>query len=393
MRAALRFLACLALARALPPTLVPCPARDCLAPDVALDDAGVLHVAYGTSTKQALYQRSRDGGRTWDAPRALNGPENVTTTMGERGPKLSVPAGVGGAQVYVLWADLWFPGARVFARLAASRDGGASFGAPVAASDVWGIDGATVAADGAGGVLVAWHWGNATTPRPPNATQATWLMTAASRDFGATFAPSARAAFAPGAGPAAPVACSMCAMRARAAGRAGAFELAFRSAVDDVREHWVAELAPGAAQWSAVRVPNASWYYPACPMNGPELVLPAPGAGDAPVVAFMSGAANAVFWSALRGGALSAPVGTPPGAGAGRDERYPTAVAAGGRVLMVWQVGPMAVEGTASVRWAVYDAATGAFSGDAGVVGTTFAGTKATAWASGGEFFIMWSAA
>jgi hypothetical protein len=49
----------------------------------------------------------------------------------------------------------------------------------------------------------------------------------------------------------------------------------------------------------------------------------------------------------------------------------------------------MAVAGTAVVHWALYDARSGAFTGDAGVVGTSFAGTKATAWARGADFFIM----
>ena len=59
---------------------------------------------------------------------------------------------------------------------------------------------------------------------------------------------------------------------------------------------------------------------------------------------------------------------------------------------MVWQVGPMAVEGTAEVHWALY-AGNGTFGGAAGVLGTSSAGTKATAWlGAGGEFYVMTTA-
>ena len=381
--AAVAFILC-ASALGSPPTVVPCPGVDCLVPDVALDDAGVLHCVYGTSTKQALYQQSQDNGATWSRAYTLNDARNVTTTMGERGPKLAVAGGA----VYVIWMDLWYPSARTYARLAVSRDGGKTFSAPVAASDDYGIDGVTVAADSAGGVLVAWHWADAT-DHPVNATSAAWLVTRASNDGGVTWAPSARAAFAPG-GLTAPVACSMCAMRLRARGAPGSFALAFRSAVDNVREHWIvnATLSSGAA-WAAERTAD-SWALDSCPMNGPELSGAADG-GDSEVIAFMSGDANRVFWSSVRGDAVGPPVGTPAGAAAS-NERYPTAVALSGAVLMVWNVGPMAVSGTAVVHWALYDAATGAIT-ESGSLGTSFAGTKATVWARQGKgFFVMTTA-
>ncbi len=131
-----------------PPRVVPCPARDCLVPDVAVDAAGAVHLVYGTSQKQAFYQRSVDDGATWSAPLRLNDAQNVTTTMGERGPKLSVPSP---NIVYVVWLDLWFPGAQTFARMVCSTDGGATFNAPVAISEHWGIDGVTLAANAQGG--------------------------------------------------------------------------------------------------------------------------------------------------------------------------------------------------------------------------------------------------
>lgn len=51
----------------------------------------------------------------------------------------------------------------------------------------------------------------------------------------------------------------------------------------------------------------------------------------------------------------------------------------------------MAVSGTAQVNWALYDN-DGTFTGQQGALGTSFAGTKATAWARGDALFVMTTA-
>jgi len=69
------------------------------------------------------------------------------------------------------------------------------------------------------------------------------------------------------------------------------------------------------------------------------------------------------------------------------DEIYPAVVAnRKGDVLLVWQVGPMAVKGTATVKWARYDR-DGKATGETGVVGKSFAGTKATAFVGNDDNF------
>ena len=79
-------------------------------------------------------------------------------------------------------------------------------------------------------------------------------------------------------------------------------------------------------------------------------------------------------------------VGTPASE---EDEIYPSAVAnRQGDVLLVWQVGPMAVEGTATVKWARYDK-DGKPTGEAGMVGKSFAGTKATAFVGNDDNFYI----
>ena len=385
---------CLRLCAGAAPAKVPCPGRDCLVPDLVLDvTTNTLHCVYGTSTKEARYQQSQDGGATWSPALVLSDARGVTTTMGERGPKLSVPPGAGGQLVYVLWPDLWSPGVQTHARLVVSRNGGLNFSAPQQASDRFGIDGATMAGDAAGGVLVAYHWLNASFPRPPNASEATWLLARSSRDFGATWSAESLVATT-----ATSVACSMCQMRARSTGVAGAFELAFRSAANSVREPYLLQATLDVtATWQAQRIPGPGWYLESCPMNGPELELSS-GAFSS-LVAFMSTDANQVFWSGRSAatGEFTPPVGTPPGSssGGGGNERYPTALYSPQlkQVLMVWNVGPMAVSGTAEVQWATYGE-DGTPTGEAGSLGTSFAGTKATAWVdAAGRFSVMTTAA
>ena len=230
-------------------------------------------------------------------------------------------------------------------------------------------------------------------PKPANASEATWLFVAASLDAGATWTTAANGSrvalpAARGGG----VACSMCGMRVRALG-GGRFALALRTAGGNVRDHQlvVGAAADGFATATAARVPvDAPWSIAACPMNGPELTLI--GGGPAAVVAYMSSDANRVYWALYSGTAFATgPVPTPLG---DTNARYPTAVAtaAGDYVLLTWQVGPMAVSGTAVVKYALYSAA-GTVIGSTVTVGTTFAGTKATCWLGpDGNFHVMTSA-
>ena len=363
--------------------------RDCLVPDVHLDSNGKLHAVWGTSDKQAYYAFSADGaGAAWSRPLRLNGPQNVTTTMGERGPKLS--GSPDGMTLAVFYADLWFPGAVTYPRFALSRDGGASWSAPALAASRPAVDGLSGAVDASGALLIAFHSMDAGAPAPANASEATWLFVAASTDFGASWTTAAG-----GSRVALPVAngggaaCSMCNTRVRALG-GGRFTLALRSAGGNVRDHQLVTgaAADGFASAAAARAPVAApWVYPACPMNGPELFLS--GGGPAATLAYMSTDANAVFWVGWSGSAwTTAAVPTPRG---DANARYPSAVEnAAGDVLLAWQVGPMAVAGTATVKYALYSA-TGVPQAAETVVGTTFAGTKATAWARGNDFFLMTS--
>ena len=349
-----------------------------LTPDALFDAArGRLHVVYGTADKDAFYAFS-DGG-AFSAPVKLNTAGlGVTTTMGERGPKLT--AGANG-RLIVAWADLWTgPGCRVYARSSFSTDGGATWSAPASiAPNIFGIDGLSIAAGTyvTQQVVATFH---VNTSEATNASSATWLHYALSDDGAASWRAPQVLRLDGGRTPA--VACSMCMTRPRFDADTGELLVAFRSAIGNVRSFRVAR-APGAETndfASTVVNPTDAWNISYCPMNGPELSLfvPPQAADATQLVAYMTGDANNVYFRSMVAGATvySAPVSTPLRE---RNERYPTAVASPtGDVLFLWQVGPMAVSGNAVVKFACY-APNNATAAQSGTLGMSFAGTKATA--------------
>jgi hypothetical protein len=350
--------------------IVQAPAK-CLVPDAAVDGKGVLHLVYGLD-HHAYYMRSSDNGHTFTHPLRVDSNGQVETKMGERGPKLSV--GTDGV-VHVVWMDEWAPGVRTFARYSRSLDSGASFEPLKTVSAMSGIDGVTVAADGRGHVAVFWH---VMAEPKPDVKAATWLHMAGSADNGGSFGPNEKVVITNLSG----LACSMCMMRARV-GADGNACLAFRSAQANIRDFYVLKGPFGDNRFTAVRVNQDNWNIDYCPMCGPELTL---GHNSQVLCAFMS--RKKVYW-ALADPGLSAfrlHVGTPANE---TDEIYPSALAnRKGEVLLVWQVGPMAVSGTATVKWAVFTQ-DGTPTGDSGVVGKAFAGTKATAFVGTDDRFYI----
>ena len=270
-----------------PVNILQCPGGDrCIAPDTAVDSAGNIHMVYGTTDKMACYVRSSDNGATWSTPVVLNGAQNVTTTMGERGPRIAASYSAASNQLilHVVWADLWFSGAHTFARYSQSTDGGLTWSAPTQASDVPAIDGLTVTAGSVGGVDVCvvvctdqtveaqppaprplavrssfttpWRDHRLPTPRARRGSTLRSRRTAVPRSpsprprsggvrlirrtRGSTITfPAAQvtASLAPGE-PVGPIpSCSMCMTRARVVG--GRVLFALRTAADDIRDHFL----------------------------------------------------------------------------------------------------------------------------------------------------------
>lgn len=347
----------------------------CLVPDVLMDAKGVLHMVYGLE-HHAYYVRSTDNGATFSSPVEVNATGLVETKMGERGPKLAV--GKDGT-VHVVWMDEWAPVVKTYVRYARSVDGGRSFEPVKALSSLSGIDGVTVAADDQGNVVSFWH---VMAEPKPEVKSATWLYTARSNDNGATFQPDETVVI----GNLSGLACSTCMMRARAGADSNVY-LAFRSAEGGIRDFYVVRGRITENRFTAVRVNEDNWRIDFCPMCGPELSFAEDGRS---LCAFMS--RNRVYWAVADspGGAFRLHVATPANE---KDEIYPTALAnRNGDVLLVWQVGPMATKGTATVKWARYDK-DGDPTGETGEVGTSFAGTKAAAFVgTDGNFYIVTTA-
>jgi hypothetical protein len=361
-----------ATAAAAKPTVHVVQAPDqCLVPDVVVDTKGVLHMVYGLA-HHAYYVRSTDNGAAFTSPVKVNSTGTVETKMGERGPKLAV--GTDGS-IHVVWVDEWAPGVKTFVRYSRSLDGGKSFEALKTLSAMSGVDGATLTADGKGHVLAFWH---VMVDPKPEVKAATWLHTTRSTNNGAAFGPTEKVNITNLSG----LACSMCMMRART-GADGSVYLAFRSAEASIRDFYVLKGHPTENRFTALRVNQDNWNINYCPICGPELTLTPNGQS---LCAFMT--RRRVYWAVGDAGmtGFRMHVATPTSE---EDELYPSAVAnRNGAILFIWQVGPMAVKGTATVKWAQYDE-DGRPTGDAGTAGHSFAGTKATAFVGDDDNFYI----
>jgi hypothetical protein len=370
-----------------------------LVPDVMMDGAGVLHMVYGLGD-DAWYVRSADNGQIFSSPVKVNTVGKVTLTMGERGPKLALGQSVmltnartrvWGPSIHVVWADKWSPGVQVYPRYSRSLDGGRTFEPPRALASLSGIDGLTLAADSAGTVVAFFH--QVTPGQQLEVPEAHRLYLARSTDNGATFGPEERLKI-QGMDD---LACSMCLMRARITADANVC-LAYRVANDNIRDFFLLRSPKQENAFTPLRVNEDYWELKTCPMCGPELTLDPAGRM---LCAFMS--RHRVYWSALDDGRFTLHVATPANE---NDEIYPAAFGDGKghgapnaevrvgepHVLLVWQVGPMAVGRTAIVKWALYRN-DGTFTGKQGTLGVSTSGTKATAFlGADGAFYIVTTA-
>jgi hypothetical protein len=374
-RALLAALLLLGIAAGATVNVMPAPAN-CLAPDAAMDRTGILHLVYGLA-HDAFYAQSTDNGRTFSTPVKLNRELGVTTTMGERGPKISLGSD---GTIHVIWADQWSPGVKTYARYANSTDGGKTFTAPKAVSpDMPAPDGLTMAADGAGTVLIFWHV--MADPKPVE-KQATWLYMARSTDKGETFSAPERVKIDNAKG----IACSMCIMRARIGADGNAY-LTFRNAESNVRDFLVLKGPKTENNFTALRVNEDNWVIDFCPMCGPEQTFSPTGRA---LVAFM--VKKKVYWAISddKRATFTQHVATPANE---ENEIYPTALAnRKGEGLFLWQVGPMSVNSTAVVKWALYTV-DGIYQNQQGTLGTSFSGTKATAFVGKDDnFYILTTA-
>jgi hypothetical protein len=342
-----------------------------LVPQAVVDGNGALHIVYGLN-HNAYYIRSTNNGAAFTAPVKVNSSGTVETEMGERGPKLAV--GRDGV-IHVVWVDDWAPGVNTYVRYARSLDGGATFQPLQAVSSMSGVDGVTLTADGASNVIAFWHVMVNPTPSEP---EATWLHLSRSTNNGASFGSSDKVSISNHNG----LACSMCMTRARV-GVDGNLYLVFRSATGNMRDFYLLEGSCSSNQFTALRVNQDNWNINYCPMVGPELTFDPYGRA---LCAFMT--SNKVYWAVTDYPITGFRLHVPPPANE-TNEIFPTATAnRRGETLFLWQVGPMSTSGTATVKWARYGI-DGAPTGQTGVIGTSFSGTKATAVVGADDNFYI----
>ncbi len=342
-----------------------------LVPDVAMDSKGTLHFVY-VKNQNAYYIRSTDNGTTFNSPVKVNSSGTVVFKMGERGPKLAV--GEDGV-IHVAWMDQWYAGVNVFTRYSRSLDGGKTFEPLKTISATPGVDGVSIAADGKKHVFIFWH---TMVPMQSVVPQATWLHFAKSADNGVSFSVDTNVVVSNHSG----LACSMCMTRARF-GADGNVYLAFRSAESKIRDFYVLKGNPEGTNFSAIRVNNDNWTIDYCPMVGPELQISGDGSQ---LCAYMSN--GHVYWSVSDKdvSAFSLHIATPTKE---PNELYPTAIAnKSGKVLFLWQVGPMSVTDSSTVKWALYNY-DGTYAEQQGIVAKTFSGTKGTAFVGTDDNFYI----
>lgn len=324
-----------------------------IAPDAAVGPSGGVYLVYGKE-KNAFFALSQDGGRTFSRPLRLNTLADTVLVGHERGPKIAV--GRNGV-VHVVWMDTH--GRKVY--YTRSTSGGKDFLPPRNLRDPGAhLDGAAVAADEQGNVLIVWL--DSRLPEEAGNPLSLPIFSTQSRDNGVTFSKNR------------PVeanqpirACSCCALKA-VAGPDGYFAVAFRGAYENIRDPFVARIPAGKSSTAAIvnKVWEQEWHFEACPMSGP--FLHRPGQQHQLWAAWMSNGRVYCAESDDDGERFSSPHA--PFASDSKPQNRPTAlVNPAGQVFFAWEQGR-------SVMWEIVDP--GWKLVDSGEAGVLTANSKAT---------------
>ena len=238
-----------------------------------------------TAGWRLLFSRSADGGTTWDAPVIVTPEAGDATPQSEGSPRLVVATNGRLAVVWpraVTVPGRQWPATII--RAARSRDGGRTWEAPRTLNDdttgtagTHTFHGAAWAGDS--GLVAAWLDERNGTPvghsRPlpetagePTSEPDVRIYTAVSRDFGATWAPNA-----PAWGAVCPC-CRVSLARRPDGGVVAAWRQHFPG---NVRDIVTAQLDP--APQDPARVHADNWSYPGCPHTGPAIAIDAEGTG------------------------------------------------------------------------------------------------------------------
>jgi hypothetical protein len=225
-------------------------------PQLAGDGRQAVYAAFGSGDVVQV-ARSRDGGATFAAPVSLPAAGKMALGM-RRGPRIAVTRD---AFLVATIAGATGGGADGDLRLYRSIDGGRTFAAPIVINDVPGAarEGMhALAANDAGLVVAAWL---------DLREKGTRIYAAISRDHGATWAPDTLVYASPDG------AVCECCHPSVAVARDGRIAVLFRNHTGGLRDMYVVQSRDGAAFAPAVKQGQGSWTLAACPMDGGGLAI------------------------------------------------------------------------------------------------------------------------
>lgn len=324
-------------------------------PEVAVGRDGTIHLIYFTGQPgggELFYARSGRGGAEFLKPIAVNTPGSSIAMGTIRGGQIALGKN---DRVHVAWngsqkaslrgpvnPDSGKPGEpMLYARL---NDAGTAFEPERNLMlESFGLDGGgSVAADGAGNVLVAWHGvavREATGPAKGEARRRVWI--ARSTDDGRTFQKEAAAWTSPTG------ACGCCGLKTFTDPKGDIYAL-YRSATESVhRDIYLLHSGDHGRTFEGSLIHK--WDINACPMSSMDFA----SNGKAVVAAWET--SGQVYWAPVNGERLrSEPVAAP---GEGKGRKHPrVAMAPNGDLLLAWTEGTGWQRG-GSLAWQLYDAA------------------------------------
>ncbi len=232
--------------------------QDGICPDVVIGPSSAVYLVFGRG-QNALFSVSKHGGKTFSRPVRLNTVPDTVLVGHERGPKIAVGKN---EVLHVIWMSTHSD--QLDYTRSSSRE--RPFSPPRNLLDRGThLDGATVAADEKGNVLISWL--DARLPAEPQNPLSMPVFSAHSRDNGLTFSKNQAVQ-----GDQPLRACSCCALKS-VAGSDGDFDIAFRGAYHNIRDSLVARVPAGRGdpQATVSKIGDQEWRFNGCPMSGPFL--------------------------------------------------------------------------------------------------------------------------
>ncbi len=303
-----------------------------ISPDVTLDRAGVVYLVFGHD-ENAYFTMSKDGGKTFSTALRLNKKQHTVLVGHERGPKIALGKA---AALHVVWMNTRSTELDYVRSLRGKTGFSAARNLLVGGKN---LDGATVAADEQGTVLVTWL--DSRLPQDAGNPLSLPVFYSLSRDSGKTFGRNQELQSD------VPLrACSCCALKA--VDLRGGFDIAFRGAYHDVRDPFLARVSVKGRDATArtKRIADQEWEFDACPMSGSFV-----SKGGPPHDLWATWMSNGRIYCARStdGGQDFAKARSVTSAAEAVQQNHPIVlVNASGQILLAWEAG-------GRIRWQVTD--------------------------------------